>query len=305
MNRLSNGGLAYRCSHCGKVDRKGRLVAHILRDHVPEKQVPFFCTLCKFRCETRDDLLKHLTKYAGHVRAVGSNQNIDLKQILIKSNVPWFVSANDMTPIREEDDDMFMDPEEPALPPWLLDVRPLKRKADFSPSTMSLPLSPQYTDQRYVLPRSMVESQEIFPDQSTALVNPALYTAPSFDEDPLTALVQTLKTPQSSPKALAATPLQDEPVDILPTEQDKADPLLYEVISMSEKASQTEKGQPNAELQAIQRASETAAQACQATARNTERILDELRRLERRVTSIERAIDSRRRDKENMRPRKM
>ncbi|XP_052271790.1 uncharacterized protein LOC127872504 [Dreissena polymorpha] len=135
-------------SHCGKVDRKGRLVAHILRDHEPEKQVPFFCTLCKFRCETRDDLLKHLTKYAGHVRAVGSNQNIDLKQILIKSNVPWFVSANDMTPIREEDDDMFMDPEEPALPPWLLDVRPLKRKADFSPSTMSLPLSPQYTDQR-------------------------------------------------------------------------------------------------------------------------------------------------------------
>jgi len=121
----------------------------------------------------------------------------------------------------------------------------------------------------------------------------------------LTALVQTLKTPQSSPKARAATPLQDEPVDILPTEQDKADPLLYEVISMSEKASQTEKGQPNAELQAIQRASETAAQACQATARNTERILDELRRLERRVTSIERAIDSRRRDKENMRPRKM
>ena len=74
---------------------------------------------------------------------------------------------------------------------------------------------------------------------------------------------------------------------------------------MSEKASQTEKGQPNAELQAIQRASETAAQACQATARNTERILDELRRLERRETSIERAIDSRRRDKENMRPRKM
>ena len=49
-------------------------------------------------------------------RAAGSSQNNDLKQILVKSNVPWFVSANDMTPLREEDDDMFMDPEEPALP---------------------------------------------------------------------------------------------------------------------------------------------------------------------------------------------
>jgi len=38
--------------------------------------------------------------------------------------------------------------------------------------------------------------------------------------------------------------------------------------------------------------------------RNTERILDEMRRLERRVTSIERAIDVRRREKENVRPRK-
>ncbi|KAH3826774.1 hypothetical protein DPMN_128685 [Dreissena polymorpha] len=54
-----------------------------------------------------------------------------------------------MTPIREEDD-MFMDPEEPALPTWLLDVRPLKRRGHFSPSTMSLPLSPLDTDQRYV-----------------------------------------------------------------------------------------------------------------------------------------------------------
>jgi hypothetical protein len=279
-------------------------VAHILRDHVPEKQVPFFCTLCKFRCETKDDLLKHLTKYTAHVRAAGSSQNNDLKQILVKSNVPWFVSANDMTPLREEDDDMFMDPEEPALPPWLLDVRPSKRKADFSPSTISLPLSPLATDQRYVLTRSIVESHETYPDQPTALLDPAMYTAPSFDEDPLTALVQTLKTPKPSPKASAATPLLDEPVNVLPTEEDRADPLLYEVIT-SEKASQTEKGQSNAILQAIQRASETASQACQATAKNTERILDELRRLERRVTAIERGIDSRRRDKENIRQRKM
>ncbi|KAH3727206.1 hypothetical protein DPMN_053135 [Dreissena polymorpha] len=295
MNRFVNGGLAYRFSHCGKVERKGRLVAHILRDHVPEKQVPFFCTLCKFVCETKDDLSKHLTKYSGHVRAAGISHNIDLKQTLIKSNVPWFVSANDMTPIREEEDDMF---KEPALPPWLLDLRTLKRKADFSPSTMSLPLSPLDTDQRYVVPRSFVESQETFSDQSSALLNPALYTAPSFDEDPLTALVQTLKTPQPSPKASVATPLQDEPVDILPTEQDKADPLLYEVITTSEKVSQTEKGQFSVELHATQRASETTAQACQATARNTEQLLDELRSLERRVTSIERTIDRRRRDKE-------
>ncbi|KAH3831433.1 hypothetical protein DPMN_104700 [Dreissena polymorpha] len=59
-----------------------------------------------------------------------------------------------------------MDPEEPALPTWFQDVRPLKRKDDFSPlpSTMPLPLSPLDKDQRYVLPRSIGKSQETFPN---------------------------------------------------------------------------------------------------------------------------------------------
>ncbi|KAH3782058.1 hypothetical protein DPMN_159969 [Dreissena polymorpha] len=78
-----------------------------------------------------------------------------------------------MTPINEEEDDMFINPEEPAIPPSLQDVKPLKRKGEFSPlpSTMSLPLSLLDTDQRFVLPRSIGESRKTFLNLSTALLN--------------------------------------------------------------------------------------------------------------------------------------
>ena len=185
MNRLSNGGLAYRCNHCGKVDRKGRLVGHILRDHVPQDRVPFYCTLCRFRCETRDDCIKHLTKYAGHVRAVGNTTNIDLNQVLIKSGNPWFVSSSDMTQVPDEDDDMFADQEEHQLPTWLRECRPLKRKIDTPVSAFS-PISP--VDTRQVFSRnqegmSIASGPNQFPELTAALQGPE-YIAQRIIEDP-------------------------------------------------------------------------------------------------------------------------
>ncbi|KAH3817586.1 hypothetical protein DPMN_119125 [Dreissena polymorpha] len=32
--KAANGGLLYRCVYCEKIDRKGRLTDHVLRDHV-------------------------------------------------------------------------------------------------------------------------------------------------------------------------------------------------------------------------------------------------------------------------------
>jgi len=267
MNRLANGGLAYRCNHCEKVDRKGRLVGHILRDHVPQDRVPFYCTLCRFRYETRDDYIKQLTKYAGHVRAVGNTPNVDLNRILIKSGNPWFVSSSDLTQVPDEDDDMFADQDEQQLPTWLREVT-----------------------------KSVASGSSQFPKLLAALQG-SEFMAKRIDEDPLTTLVESLKTPQPSPVPSAPTSLQDEPVEVLPTAEDKADPLLFEVPATSETTTQTDSLTSTVALDSIQKAVEMVATACQTTARNTDRILDDMRRLERRVTSIERAIDVRRREK--------
>jgi len=82
---MYNGGLAYICNHCEKDDCKGRLVVHMLRNHAPQDRIRLYCTLCRFRCEARDDYIKHLTKYAGHVQAVRSTPNDDLNQVLMKA----------------------------------------------------------------------------------------------------------------------------------------------------------------------------------------------------------------------------
>ncbi|KAH3867911.1 hypothetical protein DPMN_031048 [Dreissena polymorpha] len=46
----------YRCKKCGKTNRKGRLIGHILKHHVPMDQAPFSCGLCNFRCTEVADL---------------------------------------------------------------------------------------------------------------------------------------------------------------------------------------------------------------------------------------------------------
>ncbi|KAH3876924.1 hypothetical protein DPMN_000776 [Dreissena polymorpha] len=51
--KSANGGLLYRCVHCGTIDRKGRLTDHVLRDHVALENVPFYCRLCRFRSQER------------------------------------------------------------------------------------------------------------------------------------------------------------------------------------------------------------------------------------------------------------
>ena len=199
MNRLANGGLAYRCNHCGKVDRKGRLVGHILRDHVPQDRVPFYCTLCRFRCETRDDCVKHLTKYAGHVRAAGNTPNVDLNKVLIKSGNPWFVSSSDLTQVPDEDDDMFADQDEQQLPTWLREVRPLKRKLNTPPGPVSA-FSPVPTPaMRQVIARTpeivpIAVGPVRFPELSVTQQE-SQYVATGLDENPLTALLESLQTP--------------------------------------------------------------------------------------------------------------
>ena len=65
-------GRAYQCLRCfhrtGKefIEVKSRMEANILRDHLRRDEVPFFCSLCQFRCLKRGELEEQIRNYNRH-----------------------------------------------------------------------------------------------------------------------------------------------------------------------------------------------------------------------------------------------
>ena len=73
--RKGRAHLCLRCYHkTGKeyIDQKYRVEAHVLRDHLRRDEVPFYCSLCQFRCVKKEELDDHLRRYKKH--AVIANQ---------------------------------------------------------------------------------------------------------------------------------------------------------------------------------------------------------------------------------------
>lgn len=66
LQQFRGRGRAYRCTRCSKVDRKGRMISHVLKHHIPFEWVPFSCSLCSFRCTEEKALLDHIKKYSRH-----------------------------------------------------------------------------------------------------------------------------------------------------------------------------------------------------------------------------------------------
>ncbi len=73
---------------CSKTDRRGRMVAHILKYHVSMDRVPYSCSLCNFRCQDTTDLLNHTRRYKRHVEEVKRNPGIPLSRALNKAEDP-------------------------------------------------------------------------------------------------------------------------------------------------------------------------------------------------------------------------
>ncbi|KAH3786704.1 hypothetical protein DPMN_164813 [Dreissena polymorpha] len=82
-----------RCKHCGKEDRKERLMGHILKHHVVFDRVPF-------RCNDKKTLVDHLKNYKRHLAVIADRQGrISLDRVLQRSENPYWVSQKDMEPV--------------------------------------------------------------------------------------------------------------------------------------------------------------------------------------------------------------
>ena len=101
LKRLRHRGRANRCNTCladdGKtvIMEKGRMEAHIYKEHVAPAMVPFRCTLCQFRCQDRKTLDDHVLNYKPHVKAVKAAKSLVPDDCLKESSHPYFVSEED------------------------------------------------------------------------------------------------------------------------------------------------------------------------------------------------------------------
>ena len=101
LKRLRHRGRANRCNTCladeGKtvIMEKGRMEAHIYKEHVDPAKVPFQCTLCQFRCQDRKTLDDHVLNYKPHVKAVKAAKDLVPDDCLKESSNPYYVSEED------------------------------------------------------------------------------------------------------------------------------------------------------------------------------------------------------------------
>ncbi len=112
MAASNRHGRAYLCRRCrdsgvSVIDRKGRMVAHILKHHIPLDKVPFSCSLCMFKAMEQKSLMAHVTKYVRHVRLAREIGVVDNSQYLTMSAQPAVVGEADMVMLGKEDSDHF------------------------------------------------------------------------------------------------------------------------------------------------------------------------------------------------------
>ncbi|XP_060574632.1 uncharacterized protein LOC132732260 [Ruditapes philippinarum] len=103
-NKGTYKGRAYQCRKCSKVDRKGRTIAHILKHHVPFDQVPYSCSLCNFRCQDKETLVKHINSYKRHKDEIlKAGGKVDHSKVLNRSVNPKYNFENDLVLLNKFD----------------------------------------------------------------------------------------------------------------------------------------------------------------------------------------------------------
>ena len=85
------------------VKRRDRLVAHILKYHVPLDRAPYSCSLCLFKATDWKKLQRHIDDYPPHKSMAEKRGIIDNTPFLSASASPYQISARDMEEVPEDD----------------------------------------------------------------------------------------------------------------------------------------------------------------------------------------------------------
>lgn len=101
LEKLRHRGRAYQCTTCLSDEKKvvimekGRMEAHILKEHVAPARVPFRCSFCQFRCLDRATLDSHVTKYKPHGRLLKEAGGRAPENCLKESSCPYQIGETD------------------------------------------------------------------------------------------------------------------------------------------------------------------------------------------------------------------
>ncbi|KAH3890647.1 hypothetical protein DPMN_014732 [Dreissena polymorpha] len=83
----------FSCIHCKRnrtsfVNERYRMTDHVKKHHFPLNQAPFYCSLCLFRCSSREALNKHVTDYEKHAVLAAMQGGGDQSRYLIENTHP-------------------------------------------------------------------------------------------------------------------------------------------------------------------------------------------------------------------------
>jgi len=207
------GRVEYECLQCREVgvstiNRKGRIEDHVLKYHLPLDKVPYYCTLCLFRCTEWATLVHHVTKYSRHTQLAKAQTILDHTPFLIQSKKPETIDERYMVPVTEEDAEAQNSVEcgmlvgdvprhRPAIPipqvPATAPKAPAVPNVSFTASTVA---GPHTSTPRQATP--LVQEQQTTSNaQSLPLV-----------ANPLFDLMEEIST--FMPEDVTTTPLRDE-----------------------------------------------------------------------------------------------
>lgn len=101
VDKAKHRGRAYQCLRCfnqqgvSVIDVKQRIEEHIMKIHLSLDQVPFYCSLCLFRCRDRATLDDHVKNFSRHKQMVADRKCGNSSGFLKENPAPYRFSPED------------------------------------------------------------------------------------------------------------------------------------------------------------------------------------------------------------------
>lgn len=113
MERAKKRGRAYMCVACHnltgerRVGELGPMQDHVLKTHVSRDRVPYYCRLCTFKCQTKQQLDHHTRHYSRHVTMANYRAITNHEEWQVESPVPYIIGEKDLLKFSQEESVLF------------------------------------------------------------------------------------------------------------------------------------------------------------------------------------------------------